>query len=82
MAFDVVGATYDIVGQHTILRTPAMCDLRCRRSHLRYRVPHRTYDIALPHCTYDITQYRRYDVVYDVVGNTYEIVATDLRYRR
>ena len=27
MAFDVVGATYDIVGQHTILVTPTMCDL-------------------------------------------------------
>ena len=65
MAFDVVGATYDIVGQHTILRTPTMFDLRCRRSHLRYRMPHRTYDIK---------QYRRYDVVYDVVGVTYDIV--------
>ena len=73
MAFDVVGATYDIVGQHTILVTPTMFDLQYRRSHLRYRIPH---------CTYDIKQYRRYDVVYDVVGHTYDIVVTDLRYCR
>ena len=74
MAFDVGGATYDLVGQHTILVTPTMCDLQCRRSHLLNRMPHRTYDIK---------QYRRYDVVYDVVGHTYyDIIVTDLRYRR
>ena len=73
MAFDVVGANYDIVCQHTILRTPTMFDIQCRRSHLRYRMPHRIYDIK---------QYRRYGVVDDVVGHTYDIVVTDLRYRR
>ena len=31
MAFDVVGATYDVVGQHTILVPPTMYDLRRRR---------------------------------------------------
>ena len=50
-----------------------MFDLQYRRSHLRYRIPHRTYDIK---------QYRRYDVAYDVVGHTYDIVVTDLGYRR
>ena len=73
MAFDVVGATYDTVGQLTILRTPTMFDQRCLRSHLRYRMPHSTYEIK---------QYRRYDVVYDVVGHTNDVVVTDLRYRR
>ena len=69
MSCDVIGATYDIVGQHTILVTPTMCDLRCRRSHVRYRMPHRTYDIK---------QYRRYGVANDVIGHTNDIVVTDL----
>ena len=68
MAFDVVGATYDIIGQHSILRAPTMFDLQ------QYRMPHHTYDVK---------QYRRYYVVYVVVGHTYDIiVVTDLRYRR
>ena len=73
MAYDVVGGTYDIEGQHAILVTPTMLDLQYRRSHLRYRIPHSTYDIK---------QYLRYDVAYDVIGHTYDIVVTDLRYRR
>ena len=34
--------------------------------------------------TYDtsIKQYRRYDVVYDGVGHTFDVVVTDLRHRR
>ena len=59
MAFDVVGATYDIVGQHSILRAPTMFDLQ------RYRMPHYTYDVK---------QYRRYYVAYNIVGVTYDIV--------
>ncbi len=38
----------------------------------------RTYDIV----TYDIQEYRRYDVAYDLVGVTYDVVVTDLRSRR
>ena len=75
MDYDVVGATYDIVGQHTILVPPTMYDLRRRRCDLlvRRRIQHRTYDIK---------QYRRYDVVYDGVGHTYDVVGHDLRHRR
>ena len=32
--------------------------------------------------TYDIKQYRWYDVVYDGVGHTYDVVGHDLRHRR
>ena len=73
MDYDVVGATYDVVGQHTILVPPTMYDLRRRRCDLRRRIQHLTYDIK---------QYRRYDVVYDGVGHTYDVVVTDLRHRR
>jgi hypothetical protein len=30
----------------------------------------------------DIQEYRRYDVAYDIVGVTYDVLATDLRYHR
>ena len=73
MDYDVVGATYDVVGQHTILVPPTMYDLRRRRCDLRRRIQRRTYDSDS-----DIKQYRRYDVVYDVVGHTYNVVVTDL----
>ncbi len=48
--------------------------LRCTT----YDIVGRTYDVA----TYDIQEYRRYDVTYDIVGVTYDVVVTDLRYRR
>jgi hypothetical protein len=38
----------------------------------------RTYNVV----TYDIQEYRRYDVTYDIVGVTSDVVVTDLRYRR
>ena len=64
--------TYDIVGQHTILQKPTtMYDLRHRRSYILVRD-----DVV----TYDIQEYRRYYVTYDIVGVTYDIVVTDLRY--
>ncbi len=48
--------------------------LRCTT----YDIVGRTYDVV----TYDIQEYRRYDVAYDIVGVTYDVVVTDLRYRR
>ncbi len=37
----------------------------------------RTYDVV----TYDIQEYRRYNVAYDIVGVSYDVVVNDLRYR-
>ncbi len=48
--------------------------LRCTT----YDIVGRTYDVV----TYDIQEYRRYDVTYDIVGVTYDVVVADLRYRR
>jgi len=49
-------------------------NLRCTT----YDIVGRTYNVV----TYDIQEYRRYDVTYDIVGVTYDVVVTDLRYRR
>jgi hypothetical protein len=38
----------------------------------------RTYDVL----TYDIQEYHRYDVAYDMVCVTYDVVVTDLLHRR
>ncbi len=40
-----------------------------------YNIVGRTYDVV----TYDIQEYRRYNVTYDTVGVTYDVVVTDLR---
>ena len=50
-------------------------NLRC----MTYDIVGRTYDVV----TYDIQEYRRYDVTYNIVtvGVTYDVVVTDLRYR-
>jgi hypothetical protein len=45
---------------------------------MTYDIVGRTYDVV----TYDIQEYRRYDVTYDIVGVTYDVVVTDLRYHR
>ena len=45
---------------------------------MTYDIVGHTYDVV----TYDIQEYRRYDVTYDIVGVTYDVVVTDLRYRR
>ncbi len=49
-------------------------NLRCTT----YNIVGRTYDVV----TYDIQEYRRYDVTYDIVDVTYDVVVTDLRYHR
>ena len=55
------------------------CDI-CKTYDVRttYDIIGSTYDVV----TYDIQEYRRYDVTYDIVGATYDLVVTDLRYRR
>jgi hypothetical protein len=40
----------------------------------------KTYDIRPS--TSDVVEYRRCNVEYDIVGVTYDVVITDLRYRR
>ena len=45
---------------------------------MTYNIVGHTYNVV----TYDVKQYRRYDVAYDVVGVTYDVVVTDLRHRR
>ncbi len=46
--------------------------------YMTYDIVGHTYDVV----TYDIHEYRRYNVAYDIVGVTYDVVVTDLRYRR
>ncbi len=45
---------------------------------MTYNIVGRTYDVV----TYDIQEYRRYNVAYYIVDVTYDVVVADLRYRR
>ena len=42
-----------------------------------YNIVGRTYYVVI----YTIKQYHRYNLAYKIVGGTYDVVVTDLRYR-